>query len=71
MTNKRSFKNIVERKCYDGLYHAAEDYLHDNWESMDLYTKNVHRIGSVELDNENLLLKANDVENVALLTRTN
>ena len=49
MATGRSFAEFVKDKCYNGLYQAAEDYVNTNWESMDLYTRNVHRIGSAEM----------------------
>lgn len=49
MAAGRSFKEFVKDKCYNGLYAAAEKYVADNWESFDLYTKKLHRIGSVEM----------------------
>lgn len=49
MANSRSFTEVVKDKCYDRLFKATENYIDENWESMDLYTKHVHRIGSVEL----------------------
>jgi hypothetical protein len=45
MAGNRSFKEYVKDKCYNGLYETAENYVADNWESMDLYTRKVHRIG--------------------------
>jgi transcriptional regulator with XRE-family HTH domain len=57
-----SFKKLVEDKCYDGLYQAAEEFVHDNWESMDLYTNNVHQIGSVELDD--IYIKQIDIDDL-------
>lgn len=49
MTAGRSFKEFVKDRCYNGLYAAAEKYIADNWESFDLYTRKIHRIGSVEM----------------------
>lgn len=49
MAAGRSFKEFVKDKCYNGLYAAAENYVSDNWESFDLYTRKIHRIGSVEM----------------------
>ena len=49
MPGSRSFKEYVKDKCYNDLYETAENYVADNWESMDLYTRNVHRIGSVDM----------------------
>ncbi|MCD7825246.1 MAG: ImmA/IrrE family metallo-endopeptidase [Clostridiaceae bacterium] len=44
-----SFAEYVKNKCYNGLYREAEFFVSENWESMNLYTRNVHRIGSVEM----------------------
>lgn len=49
MAAGRSFKEFVKDNCYNGLYAAAEKYVSDNWESFDLYTRKIHRIGSVEM----------------------
>lgn len=49
MATGRSFAEYVKNKCYDGLYRAAEDYVDRNRESLDLHTRNIHRIGEVEL----------------------
>ena len=49
MAAGRSFKEFVKDKCYNGLYAAAEKYVSDNWESIDLYTRKIHSIGSVEM----------------------
>ena len=49
MATGRSFAEYVKNKCYNGLYQAAEEYVTENWESMNLYTRNVHRIGFVEM----------------------
>lgn len=49
MAAARSFQEYVKSKCYNRLYHALENYVNDNWNSLNLYTRKVHRIGSVEL----------------------
>ena len=49
MATGRSFAEFVKDKCHNGLYQTADDYVNENWESMDLYTRNVHRIGHVEM----------------------
>lgn len=49
MAAGRSFANYVKRKCYNGLFSAAEEYIRDNVDSMDWRTSHVHRIGGVEL----------------------
>lgn len=49
MAGNRSFKEYVKDKCYNGLYETAENFVADNWESMNLYTRKVHRIGSVDM----------------------
>ena len=48
MAQSRSFTEYVKDKCYGGLFEAAERYVESNWESLDLYTRHVHRIGAVE-----------------------
>lgn len=49
MATGRSFSEYVKDKCYNGLYQAAEEFVSENWESLDLYTRNVHQIGNVEM----------------------
>lgn len=38
MATGRSFAEFVKDKCYNDLYQTAEDYVNENWESMNLYT---------------------------------
>ena len=33
----RSFAEYVKDKCCNGLYGAAENYVNENWESMNLF----------------------------------
>ncbi len=49
MAAGRSFAEYVKDKCYNGLYKAAEEYVNENWEPLNLYTRNVHRSGAVEM----------------------
>ncbi len=49
MAAGRSFTEYVKDKCYNGLYQAAEEYVNANWESLNLYTRKIHRIGTVEM----------------------
>ena len=49
MATVRSFQEYVKSKCYNRLYHAVENYVSDNWNSLNLYTHKIRRIGSVEL----------------------
>ena len=49
MATDRSFAEYVKNKCYNGLYKAAEEYVERNWQSMNLYTRNVHKVGEVEM----------------------
>ena len=51
MATGRSFAEFVKDKCYNDLYQTAEDYVNENWESMNLYTRNVHRVGYAEMIN--------------------
>lgn len=54
MVTGRSFAEYVKDKCYNGLYQAAVDFVARDWESLNVYTRNVHRIGSVELDDASI-----------------
>lgn len=49
MAAVRSIFDYVNKKCYNGLYAAAEEYLSNKWEDMDLYSRRVERIDAVEL----------------------
>lgn len=49
MAAGRSFADYVKRKCYNGLFSAAEDYVRDNADNMDFRTSRVHRVCVVEL----------------------
>jgi len=49
LAQSRSFAEYVKDKCYNGLFAAAERYVENNWQSLNLYTKHVRRIGTVEL----------------------
>lgn len=49
MAAGRSFADYVKRKCYNGLFSAAEDYIRENACSMDFRTSRVHCVGVVEL----------------------
>ena len=49
MATGRSFAEFVKDKCYNGLYQTAEDYVNENWESMDLYTRNVHCVRHAQM----------------------
>lgn len=54
MATVRSFAKFVKNKCYNGLYRAAENYVDSYWQSLNLYTRHVHRIGEVELVDVNI-----------------
>lgn len=54
MATGRSFAEFVKNKCYNGLYRAAENYVDSYWQSLNLYTRHVHRIGEVELVDVNI-----------------
>ena len=41
MAAGRSFADYVKRKCYNGLFSAAEEYIRENADSMDLRTSHV------------------------------
>lgn len=49
MATGRSFAEFVKDKCYNGLYQTAEAYVNENWELMNLYTRNIHRVEYVEM----------------------
>lgn len=49
MAAGRSFADYVKRKCYNGLFSAAENYIRENAGSLDFRTSRVHRVGVLEL----------------------
>lgn len=49
MAAGRSFADYVKRKCYNGLFSAAENYIRENAGSLDIKTSRVHRVGDLEL----------------------
>ncbi len=49
MAAGRSFADYVKRKCYNGLFSAAEDYIREHVDCIDFRTSRVHRVGVVEL----------------------
>ena len=48
MAAGRSFAEYVKNKCFDGLYEAAEKYVSENLDSLNLWTRRVSCIGEVE-----------------------
>ena len=49
MAAVRSIFEYVNKKCYNGLYAAAEKYLSENWENMELRSSRVDHIENVDL----------------------
>ncbi|MDD2497774.1 MAG: hypothetical protein PHY90_06550 [Desulfitobacteriaceae bacterium] len=49
MAGDRSFTDYVKSRFLDDLYPAAEEYVEQNWESLDLYLRNVHEVGGVAM----------------------
>lgn len=49
MAAGRSFADYVKRKCYNGLFSVAEDYIRENAGSLDFRTSRVHWLGVLEL----------------------
>lgn len=49
MTQTCSFMEYVKSKCYGGLFDAAEQYVADNWQLLDLHARRIHTIGEIEL----------------------
>jgi len=50
----RSFAEFVKNKCFDGLYEAAEKYVSDNQDTLDLRVRHVSRIGYIEFVDANI-----------------
>ena len=49
MSSVRSFAEYVKDKFYNELYKAATDYVTENWNTLDLYSRKVRYIGRAEL----------------------
>lgn len=49
MAAGRSFADYVKRKCYNGLFSAAEDYIRDSTDNMAFRTSRVHRVGACRI----------------------
>ena len=48
MATGRSFAEYVKDKCYNGLFEAAKEYADDNYENLNLRSRRLSKIGSVE-----------------------
>lgn len=67
MAEGRSFADYVKTKCYNGLFSAAEDYIRENADSMELRTYQVHRMGAIELQNATIqMVYVSDLPNMKL-----
>ena len=44
MSSVRSFAEYVKDKFYNELYKAATDYITENWNTLDLYSRKVRYI---------------------------
>lgn len=49
MTTGRSFAEYVKSKCYNGLYSAAESFVGDRSDELNLWSRKINNIGSIEL----------------------
>ena len=49
MAEVRSIFSYVDKKCYNGLYNAAAEYIAKHWETMDLESQRVPDIQTAEL----------------------
>lgn len=49
MTKECSFTKYVESKCINELCEASVKYINDNFDSLDIYTRNVQTIGEFEI----------------------
>lgn len=49
MTTGRSFAEYVKSKCYNGLYSAAESFVGDRSDELNLLSRKINNIGSIEL----------------------
>ncbi len=49
MAGDRSFTDYVKSRFFNDLYSAAEEYVEQNWEGLDLDLRNIHRVGGVAM----------------------
>lgn len=49
MATGRSFAEYVKSKCYNGLYSAAESFVCDRSDELNLWSRKINNIGSIEL----------------------
>ena len=54
MAAVRSIFDYVSKKCYNGLFDAAQEYLDGHWREMNLETNRVPTIDSYELVDANV-----------------
>ena len=45
----RSFTDYVKSRFFNDLYSAAEEYVEQNWEALDLDLRNIHQVGEVAM----------------------
>lgn len=50
MTTGRSFAEYVKSKCYNGLYSAAESFVGDRSDELNLWSRKINNIGSIEVN---------------------
>lgn len=49
MATGRSFAEFIKAKCYNTLYETAEEFVQENQDSLNLYSRKLHKIGDVDL----------------------
>lgn len=49
MATGRAFAEYVKSKCYNGLYSAAESFVSDRSDELNLWSRKINNIGSIEL----------------------
>ncbi len=49
MAGDRSFTDYVKSRFLDDLYPAAEEYVEQNWEGLDLDLRSIHQVGGVAM----------------------
>lgn len=54
MATGHSFAEFVKYKCFDGLYAAAEKYVSENQDTLDLRVRHVSCIGDIEFVDANI-----------------
>ena len=67
MAGDRSFTDYVKSRFFNDLYSAAEKYVEQNWESLDLDLRNIHRVGEIAMSDMTIkFVSVNDLPDLKI-----